>query len=140
MVDWRSTGYNAESVCIHRFEWEQLYADRFKSRYNIQPISLIYSRQNVDQGLYLPLKSSTVPAPQQGVWVLSLLVAVPVLIHRGTIPSTHLEALLGAAACGAVFAELFCIKSLLIFEPRVARTDTDVSEPLWNLKHVRFKP
>ena len=73
----------------------------------------------------------------QGVWALSLLIAVPALVQQGPIPSTHLEALLGAAACGAVFAELFCIKSLLTFEPREPPSDTDVSEPLWNLKHVR---
>ena len=67
--------------------------------------------------------------------MLSLLIAVPALTQRGPIPSTHLEALLGAAAVGAVWAELFCIKSLLIFEPRPAKADG--VELLWNLTHVR---
>ena len=70
------------------------------------------------------------------MWALSLLVAVPALTQRGPIPSTHLEALLGAAAVGAVWAELFCIKSLLVFEPAPGKPGA-VEAPLWNLAHVR---
>jgi hypothetical protein len=47
----------------------------------------------------------------QVVWGLSLLIAAPVLLSARLIPDSHVEALLGAAAVGAVFAELFMIKA-----------------------------
>lgn len=46
----------------------------------------------------------------QVVWGLSLMIAAPVLLSARLIPDSHIEALLGAAATGAVFAELFMIK------------------------------
>ena len=57
----------------------------------------------------------------QAIWVASLLVAVPVAVHKPWmgIPSAHVEILAGAAAVGSVFAELFMIKSLLVFDPKV---------------------
>lgn len=46
--------------------------------------------------------------------------ATPVALHRhwATIPVAHVELLAGAAAIGSVFAELFMIKSLLVFDPK----------------------
>ena len=38
------------------------------------------------------------------------MIAAPVLLSARLIPDSHVEALLGAAAVGAVFAELFMIK------------------------------
>jgi hypothetical protein len=57
------------------------------------------------------------------------------------IPASHLEALTGAAAVGAVFAELFMIKSLLIFDPKSSwrswgRSSSDVPSS-WNVDLVR---
>ncbi len=80
----------------------------------------------------------------QVVWGLSLLIAAPVLLSARLIPDSHVEALLGAAAVGAVFAELFMIKGLLIFDPepdnRANGRDSDTGEmavPRWNLALVR---
>ncbi len=70
--------------------------------------------------------------------MLSLLVAVPVLSVSIPVRATHKEALLGAGAVGGVFAELFCIKSLLTFDPVQPPTgaiDT-ASQPKWNIAHV----
>lgn len=50
------------------------------------------------------------PYVMQVIWGLSLLIAAPVLLSARLIPDSHVEALLGAAAVGAVFAELFMIK------------------------------
>ena len=47
----------------------------------------------------------------QVTWGLSLMIAAPVLLSARLIPDSHVEALLGAAAVGAVFAELFMIKA-----------------------------
>lgn len=56
----------------------------------------------------------------QLVWAASILVALPVAVHRQWIPATHVELLDGAAAAGSLFAELFMIKSLLVFNPDAA--------------------
>ena len=58
----------------------------------------------------------------QAVWVASLAVAVPVVARAPwmAIPSAHVEILAGAAAVGSVCAELFMIKSLLVFEPKAS--------------------
>ena len=58
----------------------------------------------------------------QAVWVASLAVAAPVVLWQPwmAIPSAHVEILAGAAAVGSVCAELFMIKSLLVFDPKVA--------------------
>lgn len=68
-----------------------------------------------------------------GIWVASIFVALPVLIRtHKAIRAAHVEVLSGSAATGAVFAELFMIKSLLVFNPRAkAETDTSAS-PRWN--------
>ena len=50
------------------------------------------------------------PVLLQVTWGLSLMIAAPVLLSARLIPDSHVEALLGAAAVGAVFAELFMIK------------------------------
>ena len=70
--------------------------------------------------------------------MLSLLVAVPVLSVSIPVRATHKEALLGAGAVGGVFAELFCIKSLLTFDPAqppVGAIDA-ASQLKWNIAHV----
>ena len=50
----------------------------------------------------------------------SIAVAAPVVLHKPwmNIPTAHVEILAGAAAVGSVFAELFMIKSLLVFDPK----------------------
>lgn len=62
----------------------------------------------------------------QAVWTASILIAAPVSLHRQwlTIPTAHVEVLAGAAAIGSVFAELFMIKSLLVFDPKVPVENT----------------
>ena len=57
----------------------------------------------------------------QAVWAASLAVAAPVVLRQPwmAIPSAHVEILAGAAAVGSVCAELFMIKSLLVFDPKV---------------------
>lgn len=61
---------------------------------------------------FLPVRLPGLPSQHapQVVWGLSLLIAAPVLLSARLIPDSHVEALLGAAAVGAVFAELFMIK------------------------------
>lgn len=58
---------------------------------------------------------------KQVVWATSILIAAPIALHQRwlTIPTAHVEVLAGAAAIGSVFAELFMIKSLLVFDPKV---------------------
>ncbi len=41
-------------------------------------------------------------------------------VRRQWMPATHVELLAGAAAAGSLFAELFMIKSLLVFDPDAA--------------------
>ena len=41
-------------------------------------------------------------------------------LQRRFIPPAHVEILAGAAAAGSLFAELFMIKSLLVFDPDAA--------------------
>ena len=74
----------------------------------------------------------------QAVWVLSLLVAIPVLSVSIPVRATHKEALLGAGAVGGVFAELFCIKSLLTFDPAQPPIGAAqaASQLKWNVAHV----
>ena len=45
---------------------------------------------------------------------------MPVALQRRFIPPAHVEILAGAAAAGSLFAELFMIKSLLVFDPDAA--------------------
>jgi len=73
------------------------------------------------------------------VWGLSLTIAAPVLLGA-RVPETHVEALLGAAAIGAVFSLLFMIKGLLIFDPhpgpKADGRDSctgDLAVPRWNM-------
>ncbi|CAL8469789.1 g9331 [Coccomyxa elongata] len=63
------------------------------------------------------------------VWATSILIAAPIALHKQwlNIPTAHVEVLAGAAAIGSVFAELFMIKSLLVFDPKVPVEDS--SEP-----------
>ena len=56
----------------------------------------------------------------QLVWAASVLLEVPVALQRRFIPPAHAEILAGAAAAGSLFAELFMIKSLLVFDPDTA--------------------
>ena len=74
----------------------------------------------------------------QGIWVASIFVALPVLIRtHKAIRAAHVEVLSGSAATGAVFAELFMIKSLLVFNPKAKATDDDTSaSPRWNTSMV----
>ena len=62
----------------------------------------------------------------QAIWVAALAVALPVALHRRwlMIPHAHVEVLAGAAAIGSVIAELFMIKSLVVFDPKIS---TDVA-------------
>ena len=64
--------------------------------------------------------------------------ALPVLIRtHKAIRAAHVEVLSGSAATGAVFAELFMIKSLLVFNPKAKATDDDTSaSPRWNTSMV----
>jgi hypothetical protein len=43
------------------------------------------------------------------------------------IPAAHVEILAAAAAVGSVFAELFMIKSLLVFDPKTDEPSADDS-------------
>jgi hypothetical protein len=63
--------------------------------------------------------------PAQLVWAASILVALPVTVRRQWMPTTHVELLAGAAAAGSLFAELFMIKSLLVFDPDAAARERD---------------
>lgn len=73
----------------------------------------------------------------QGIWVASIFVALPVLIRtHKAVRATHAEILSGSAATGAVFAELFMIKSLLVFNPRCKPASDDSSSPRWNTSLV----
>ncbi|KAK9829305.1 hypothetical protein WJX72_005048 [[Myrmecia] bisecta] len=86
------------------------------------------------------------------VWAAAVLVALPVVIRKPwiAIPASHVEVLSGAAAVGGVFAEMFMVKSLLVFDPdeerreRVQRkgqpTDDDQpSSPVWNRARLPSK-
>ena len=78
-----------------------------------------------------------------------MLVAFPVALRhwqRMVIKEAHLEVLSGAAATGAVFAELFMIKSLLVFDPlqrvrgglrSLSEEDSEPPSPAWNTSRVR---
>jgi len=73
----------------------------------------------------------------QGIWVASIFVALPVLLRtHKAIRAAHVEILSGSAATGAVFAELFMIKSLLVFNPKAKATDDESSSPRWNTSRV----
>ena len=52
-------------------------------------------------------------------WAASILVAAPVLLYQKSagMPESHTEVLSSAAAVGSMFAELFMIQSLLVFDP-----------------------
>ncbi len=58
----------------------------------------------------------------QAIWVAALAVALPVALHNKwlDIPYAHVEILAGAAAIGSVIAELFMIKSLVVFDPKIS--------------------
>jgi len=78
-------------------------------------------------------------------WAASILVAVPVLLHKQSarIPGSHTEILSGAAAVGSMFAELFMIQSLLVFDPAVQLTAGEQpSSPTYNRRAVSclFQP
>ena len=63
--------------------------------------------------------------------------ALPVLIHtHKAIRAAHVEILSGSAATGAVFAELFMIKSLLVFNPKAKATTDESGSPRWNTSRV----
>lgn len=73
----------------------------------------------------------------QGIWVASIFVALPVLIRtHKAVRASHAEILSGSAATGAVFAELFMIKSLLVFQPKARQTGDESSSPRWNTSLV----
>lgn len=73
----------------------------------------------------------------QGIWLASIFVALPVLIRtHKAIRASHAEILSGSAATGAVFAELFMIKSLLVFNPKARPTSDESSSPRWNTSMV----
>ena len=59
------------------------------------------------------------PGSVQVIWAASVLVAAPVLLYQKSagVPESHTEILSGAAAVGSMFAELFMIQSLLVFDP-----------------------
>ena len=85
------------------------------------------------------------PAILQVIWAASILVAVPVLLQskRLQIPASHTEVLSGAAAVGSIFAELFMIQSLLVFDPQVkqARDSGEApGSPQYNRKAVSPAP
>lgn len=72
------------------------------------------------------------------VWGISLTIAAPVMLSS-QVPASHVEALLGAAATGAVFALLFMIKGLLVFDPHPGprangrdSTSGELATPDWN--------
>lgn len=79
-----------------------------------------------------------------------MLVAFPVALRhwqRMVIKEAHLEVLSGAAATGAVFAELFMIKSLLVFDPLqrvrgglrgLSDEDSEPPSPAWNTSRVSW--
>ena len=52
----------------------------------------------------------------------ALAVALPVALHKKWLdfPYAHVEILAGAAAIGSVIAELFMIKSLVVFDPKIS--------------------
>ncbi|DBB16381.1 hypothetical protein WJX82_004098 [Trebouxia sp. C0006] len=75
-----------------------------------------------------------------GIWVASIFVALPLLLHtHKAIRAAHVEILSGSAATGAVFAELFMIKSLLVFNPKAKATDDESSSPRWNTSRLPSK-
>lgn len=77
----------------------------------------------------------------QVIWAASILVAVPVLLQNESahIPGSHTEILSGAAAVGSIFAELFMIQSLLVFDPAVRMMqDEQPSSPVYNRRAVNL--
>ena len=79
----------------------------------------------------------------QVVWSASILVAVPVLVQNPGlhIPASHTEVLSAAAAVGSIFAEMFMIQSLLVFDPKVAKAQDvngEPGSPVYNRNHVSF--
>lgn len=67
----------------------------------------------------------------------SIFVALPVLIRtHKAVRASHAEILSGSAATGAVFAELFMIKSLLVFNPKAKPASDESSSPRWNTNLV----
>jgi hypothetical protein len=80
----------------------------------------------------------------QAIWVAALAVALPALHHKWlSIPNAHVEVLAGAAAIGSVIAELFMIKSLVVFDPKISAEVTtnghveDPTSPRYNRSRVR---
>ena len=69
----------------------------------------------------------------QAIWGASILAALPILRNYNTaaVPLLHGEAIAGAAAVGSVFAELFMIKSLLVFNPKV-----EAGASIYNIRAV----
>lgn len=67
----------------------------------------------------------------QVIWVASVLIAFPILLEsrRAQFPGSHAEILSAAAAVGSVFAELFMIKSLLVFDPKTKFGSTGSQQP-----------
>jgi hypothetical protein len=74
------------------------------------------------------------------VWIAAILVATPVALHKHwvSIPTSHVELLAGAAAIGSVFAELFMIKSLLVFDPNPAVNGDSPISPRYRTSRVRL--
>lgn len=84
----------------------------------------------------------TIVCPQ-AIWVAALAVALPALHHKWlSIPNAHVEVLAGAAAIGSVIAELFMIKSLVVFNPKISAEVTtngyveDPTSPRYNRSRV----
>lgn len=81
----------------------------------------------------------------QAIWVAALAVALPVALHKKwlTIPTAHVEVLAGAAAIGSVIAELFMIKSLVVFDPKISAEATtngheETASPRYNRSRVHI--
>ncbi|CAK0784954.1 hypothetical protein CVIRNUC_008159 [Coccomyxa viridis] len=80
------------------------------------------------------------------IWVAALAVALPVALHRRwlMIPHAHVEVLAGAAAIGSVIAELFMIKSLVVFDPKisteVATNGHEPASPRYSRGRLPSKP
>jgi hypothetical protein len=74
----------------------------------------------------------------QVFWASSILVAAPVLLYdQGpAIPGSHTEILSGAAAVGSMFAELFMIQSLLVFDPIQPTAGGHPGAPTYNRRAV----
>ncbi len=72
-----------------------------------------------EQDISTPFSDWAAPAGMQVVWGISILVSSPVLflVLHGSPRGAHSELLLGAGCITSVFAELFMIKSLVVFDP-----------------------